>query len=1276
MWHLLHGTGAASRIGHLTRQITSSQGLRARPLSISTLDQTRIFHEQQDFHKTSDHALLLKTLKNKFDSRIQQAKTPNIFFSYSWFIPDLFPHENWVQLFLTGLYRDLKNIGFNVNLDIYDSRAGGDMAAFMRRGVQNSDFVMLIGTNTLREKISDPSREYAVKVEYNEIRTILNQSQHAEHYTKLIPIQLTGTDWKDAFPRDLFDERLAVEELVNPKLFTYPILLEFIVLTLLKRFNIKERKPTDQTLELDLERNITTQAELHSKLPVRAIQHILKSSYSQLRANHLFSSSPSDKPAEQSYFETHLIEEVEAVHKQKHNEQTFITVNETELFHENVILKDQRIYIQGDPGTGKSTWSKKMSLLWALGKTMRHFDMLMLIHLDELKAYSELREKDAGNFDELDLVCYVFHIPQDQKELAKEILHRINLPMIQTLYILDNYDAVARLSQNHPLYFFLKKLLAKRHLIMTGNMIPEDGIHFTRHFKMLGLHANNSKSFLRRCLLRYHVDEVEIAAKLNLSAGFFQNSREFLKLNSNPMFLQILSELLMDPNFSKNFHNSRLTDVYKRFLERLILRWRNSFTVESFTETEFEHHQESKLIASFLQAIAFEMYSKNNSTITYGTILSIYTNQVPRLSRHYINKLQYSGLLQPLEGSTHSADQLWSFVHHSIAHYLIAQKSVANIFNRQDNSVFADSLQKFPLMESAKQIWRCMCSLSRTDPILFSQLLNYIQQNSSRDGNHLFKKFELLVILMNETISDSAELLPSQKTVFRFIKDFVTWMMLNYKSAATRRDNNPYHYILKENTSVLYYPEMLNHLTMLLATKFPPEEHDHLDSLIFLIGEWKLGDPHIIHMLVQLSRDRRWYVRAESARALGKIGNITESVLHVLTEKLKTWDENERADAAEALGRLKVNQEYILISLVNAFHREQITWIKEKIADALTEYVKSYPELFNKLPISFKSPGWKDSTALLMALIRIYPFDKEIIIALFDNIFMLMGFSGGRRDLHTAPHRSEYLLFISQLTLTEKTKLYETAEEIIKTSRTSKAIYGIWLLAFLRIYKQRTTDFFIKLLDDNNEVKLLAEVLWAIGELGLNDSLIQQKVCQFVSHADPFVRKGALLAILGSHDFIASYQPILAERIKQETVPELNEMLIAIMKKQENLFKTSTSSDEVNIGLDTLNHNDLYLISVKHSVVDYQIISVQETTLLKVVTVTINKALPIVQDSTQEARTDKDISPSAVDALFHILTKIISYVHDYSDEEEIEKMNAARALSKMCFESSYAFDVF
>jgi len=92
-------------------------------------------------------------------------KQPTVFISYAWETDT--ESNNKLQKNLKQLYSDLLMAGIGVNCDIFDMKS--DMENFMREGVKNCDFVILIGTPTLKEKLKDEtknvSKEYACIME-------------------------------------------------------------------------------------------------------------------------------------------------------------------------------------------------------------------------------------------------------------------------------------------------------------------------------------------------------------------------------------------------------------------------------------------------------------------------------------------------------------------------------------------------------------------------------------------------------------------------------------------------------------------------------------------------------------------------------------------------------------------------------------------------------------------------------------------------------------------------------------------------------------------------------------------------------------------------------------------------------------------------------------------------------------------------------------------------------------------------------------------------------
>lgn len=150
-----------------------------------------------------------KTLLLEINKLACFGKSPSCFISYAWVSADVFPEQLWTQEFIYRLEVWLRLAGIETIIDRKNSRFGHHMRNFMKEGVNQSNFVLLIGTKALRAKL-DSKDFYNVKVEYKFVfRRVLNELSQKKDQS-VSPLIISGKG-KAALPDKLFG-KVAIED--------------------------------------------------------------------------------------------------------------------------------------------------------------------------------------------------------------------------------------------------------------------------------------------------------------------------------------------------------------------------------------------------------------------------------------------------------------------------------------------------------------------------------------------------------------------------------------------------------------------------------------------------------------------------------------------------------------------------------------------------------------------------------------------------------------------------------------------------------------------------------------------------------------------------------------------------------------------------------------------------------------------------------------------------------------------------------------------------------
>lgn len=177
------------------------------PAEIAAITEFRPFAEQTYLNDpelpVGDlFAEIAKFFRTKKSSKIK------VFISYAWPILEVFPDEFWVQAFLLNLRMHLQKMGITALLDLTDSRFGPSSREYMQREMAAADCILLIGTRSLKSKITY-TRYFgaAVRIEYeNIVERIRNYAEQGKRYAGVVPLQLNGAHVSDIFTGDFIGQ--------------------------------------------------------------------------------------------------------------------------------------------------------------------------------------------------------------------------------------------------------------------------------------------------------------------------------------------------------------------------------------------------------------------------------------------------------------------------------------------------------------------------------------------------------------------------------------------------------------------------------------------------------------------------------------------------------------------------------------------------------------------------------------------------------------------------------------------------------------------------------------------------------------------------------------------------------------------------------------------------------------------------------------------------------------------------------------------------------------
>ncbi len=353
-------------------------------------------------------------------------------------------------------------------------------------------------------------------------------------------------------------------------------------------------------------------------------------------------------------------------------------------------LGQQKAFIIGKPGMGKTLFLKYIAYQWANGQLWNEFRWIFFIELRNLR---ENKYKNNIELSWLDVVAQeIFQktLTQEDKNFLNNFFEK-DLRDGRVLFLFDGYDEIVSeddLNENRHVRKLFDDLFKQNYLLTSRLDIEKTSVRFSEfkyinRFEIGEFNVQESNTYIEN----FFINEKEKAGRLEafLTTNFFVKKQAF-HLANIPLNLEILCVLWENVELNGNVKPT-LTELYDKLLKRFMIREYAKYS-KTYTEADVEEYFSKKLPAlPVLSRIAYRMLENNNQ-------VAMKTKQIREILKNElfieddkialsIERMQNLGFLKPhrSDDDRDSVGHSQEFRHEMFRNFFAA-KHIATLFEK------------------------------------------------------------------------------------------------------------------------------------------------------------------------------------------------------------------------------------------------------------------------------------------------------------------------------------------------------------------------------------------------------------------------------------------------------------------------------------------------------------------------------------------------------------------------------------------------------------------